>query len=75
MRLAQWRKLKGWTQMQLADELGVSQPYVSDMERASNPSIPGPAVMVEIFVLSKGAVQPNDFYDLPALAVNDREAA
>lgn len=75
MRVAEWRKQKGWTQARLADELGVTQPYVSGMERASNPSIPGPSVMVELFVLSHGAVQPNDFYDLPALAANEREAA
>lgn len=75
MRLAQWRKVKGWTQTQLADELGVSQPYVSDMERASSPSIPGPSVMIEIFILTRGAVQPNDFYDLPALVADQREAA
>lgn len=75
MRLASWRKQRGWTQMQLAEELGVSQPYVSDMERAANPSIPGPSVMIAIFELSRGAVQPNDFYSLPAVAPARREAA
>lgn len=75
MRVAQWRKLKRWTQTRLADELGVTQPYVSGMERAVNPSIPGPNVMIELFRISGGAVQPNDFYDLPRLTSPQLEAA
>ena len=74
VRLVDWRKFKGWTQAMLAAELGVSQPAISQFERAVNPIIPGPAVMVQIFQLTRGAVQPNDFYDLPAL-VAAREAA
>lgn len=67
VKLAAWRKIKGWTQEQLAEQLGVSQPYVSLMERAREPNIPGPGVMIEIYSLSDGMVQPNDFYDLPKL--------
>jgi transcriptional regulator with XRE-family HTH domain len=66
--LAEWRKQKGWTQLQLAQALGCAQPYVSLMERAVNPSVPGAALMVEIFDLTEGAVQPNDFYALPEIA-------
>lgn len=73
MRLVAWRKKMGWTQTQLAERLGVSQPYVSAMERAVEPAIPNASIMNLIFVLSEGAVQPNDFYALPDL--DAREAA
>ncbi len=74
MKLAVWRKTKGWTQATLAIELGCAQPYVSQMERARNSAIPGPALMIELFLLTDGAVQPNDFYDLPVLPAQ-RQAA
>jgi transcriptional regulator with XRE-family HTH domain len=67
VRLVDWRKQMDWTQERLASELGVTQPYVSTMERARNPAVPGPGLMIEIFVLSRGAVRPDDFYELPAL--------
>lgn len=73
MRLVAWRKKMGWTQAQLAAKLGVTQPYVSSMERAVDPAVPNPSVMIEIFTLSQGAVQPNDFYALPDLGA--RQAA
>jgi transcriptional regulator with XRE-family HTH domain len=73
VRLAEWRKQKGWTQTDLAAKVGSTQPYVSAMERARNPAIPGPALMIEIYLVTGGAVQPNDFYDLPALS--ERKAA
>lgn len=55
------------TQAQLAEELGCSQSYVSQMERSSDPMIPGPQIMIELYLLSFGQVQPNDFYNLPSL--------
>lgn len=67
MKLAEWRKKMGWTQAQLAGELGCTQPYISAIERAIDPVVPGPALMIEIFSRTAGAVQPNDFYALPAL--------
>ena len=73
MRLVAWRKTMGWTQTQLAEKLGVTQPYVSSMERAVAPAIPNASVMALIFELSDGQVQPNDFYALPDLGA--REAA
>ncbi len=73
MKLAEWRKRKGMTQMDLANELGCSQSYVSQIERSNDPIVPGPALMVVIFQLTDGAVQPNDFYALPA--GSRREAA
>lgn len=65
MRLAEWRKQKGWTQTRLALELGVTQPAISTFERARAPAIPSAALMIEIHNLTGGAVQPNDFYELP----------
>lgn len=66
MKLAEWRKSKGWTQAELAEQIGCTQPYVSQIERAVDPIVPGPALMIEIYQLSGGQVQPNDFYALPA---------
>ena len=65
MKLAIWRKNQGMTQAQLAEALGCSQSYISQIERASAPVVPGPAVAVAIYQLTAGAVQPNDFYELP----------
>lgn len=67
MRLAEWRKQQGWTQDELAARLDCSQPFVSLIERAADPQIPGRDWMIKIYQLTKGAVSPNDFYDLPAL--------
>lgn len=67
MKLAAWRKRKGWTQAQLAESLGCSQSYVSQIERASNPIIPGKDVLARLYEVSAGAVQPNDFFDLPKI--------
>lgn len=67
MRLVAWRKKMGWTQTQLAEKLGVTQPYVSAMERAVEPAVPNTSVMKLIFEISEGQVQPNDFYALPDL--------
>jgi transcriptional regulator with XRE-family HTH domain len=66
VRLAEWRKQQGWTQEQLAFELGCTQSFVSLTERA-NPQIPGRGWMLKIHQLTRGAVTPNDFYDLPPI--------
>lgn len=57
----------GKTQAWLADELGCSQSYISQIERAENPIVPGAGHVIEIYRLSNGEVQPNDFYELPDL--------
>lgn len=75
MRLADWRKAKGWTQAELARALGVTQPYVSTMERSRKPAIPGPGLMAEIYNLTAGEVGPNDFYELPTRQLHRRKAA
>lgn len=67
MKLVTWRRQEGMTQAELAEKLGCSQSYVSQMERAADPIIPGPAIMIALFELSSGKVDPNSFYDLPSL--------
>lgn len=67
MRLAEWRKQESYNQQQLADALGVSQPTISYIERCNDPQMPQPDLMRRIFVLTRGAVTPNDFYDLPPI--------
>lgn len=62
-------------QAALADLLGCSQSYVSQIERATDPIVPGPAIMIAIFQLTGGEVQPNDFYELPEPATIHRKAA
>lgn len=66
MRLAEWRKAEGLTQAELAEKLGVSQPYVSAIERWPNNAIPAKLVMMKIVELSAGDVLPNDFYPIDA---------
>lgn len=68
-----WRRREQMTQAELAEELGCSQSYVSQMERAVDPIIPGPAIMIALYELSYGEVDPNSFYDLPE--VSARKAA
>jgi transcriptional regulator with XRE-family HTH domain len=68
VRLVDWRKKMDWTQERLAEALHVRQPYVSTMERSREPAIPGRKLMLKIYLLTGGDVQPNDFYELPALA-------
>jgi transcriptional regulator with XRE-family HTH domain len=65
LKLAAWRKREGKTQEWLAAELGCSQPYVSQIERAQDAIIPGADIMERVFIVSEGAVEPNDFYDVP----------
>lgn len=67
VRLAIWRKNKGMNQLELADELGVSQPYISMIERIDDPQIPRRDIMLKIYRLTGGDVEPNDFYELPPL--------
>lgn len=65
LKLAEWRKQNGMSQVDLAEAIGCTQPYVSQIERAQRPVMPSPPVMERIFVVTEGAVEPNDFYDLP----------
>jgi len=67
VKLANWRKKHGLTQAALAEALGCSQSYVSQVERTDDPIIPGKELLEKIYEISGGAVEPNDFYDLPAV--------
>jgi transcriptional regulator with XRE-family HTH domain len=74
MKLATWRRLKSFTQQQLADELGCIVTsiarYETGLRRPDGPT------MIRIYELTEGKVEPNDFYDLPALRVDtERKAA
>lgn len=69
MKLAEWRRKEGMTQAAMAVELGCSQSYISQIERAVDAVVPGPAVMIAIYNLTGGRVQPNDFYALPSLPI------
>ncbi|GGD74044.1 helix-turn-helix domain-containing protein [Croceicoccus mobilis] len=75
VKLAKWRKLRGMTQAQLGAAIACSQPYVSQMERAVEPIVPGGDLMARIYQLTGGQVEPNDFYDLPRLDADRKDAA
>lgn len=77
MKLAAWRKEKGWTQDQLADHLGVGQPYISRIERPARAKgfvLPNLGILLELYVISGGDVTPNDFCDLPSLQAQRKAA-
>jgi len=67
MRLAEWRIEQGLTQSELAARLGCDQSYISLIERSTDPQTPRRHWMLKIYRLTRGAVTPNDFYDLPDL--------
>lgn len=67
MRLAEWRKGEAKTQDWLAEQLGVTQPYVSTIERAVDPVMPGKMVLIRIAILTRLKVLPNDFIPLDDL--------
>ena len=67
MRLAQWRKEKGWTQQELADALGIAQGTVSQIERYGATQVPSPETILAIYKVTRGDVAPNDFYPLPPI--------
>lgn len=66
MKLAAWRRSAEMTQQQLADALGCFVTSVARYEAGRRK--PDDATMIAIYRLTKGEVQPNDFYELPALA-------
>ena len=59
------------TQIQLAKALDCSQSYVSQIERANDPLMPGRPILERIYALTGGAVEPNDFVNLPQLLQRD----
>ena len=71
MKLAAWRKTQGMTQIQLAKALDCSQSYVSQIERANDPLMPGRPMLERIYELTSGRVEPNDFCNLPQISQRD----
>lgn len=54
------------TQDELACELGCGQAFISGIERHGG-QIPRRDWMLKIYRLTRGAVTPDDFYDLPPI--------
>lgn len=63
VKLSDWRREQGWTQQQLADALDCTISTVARYEAGTRD--PEPLTKERIFILTRGAVEPNDFYDLP----------
>ena len=72
MNLDDWRAVEGLTYMSLAELLGVSHESASRYCKGRR--IPAPDIMSRIVAATAGAVQPNDFYDLPELDLDGGQA-
>lgn len=75
VKLAAWRRQNDMTQVELADRIGCTQSYVSQIERSTNPLVPKKEIARAIYEITNGAVTPNDFYDLHSGAQDKRQAA
>lgn len=62
MKPADWRNSTGISQQALAEEFGVDFRTIWRWENGKR--LPRKAEMERWFVLSRGEVTPNDFYDL-----------
>lgn len=63
MRLKDWRIANNVTLAQLADELNVAVSTIVRWENGERD--PDRAAKERIFLATRGAVEPNDFYDMP----------
>lgn len=70
-KLRNWRRSEQLSQAGAAELIGVARRTWHQWEQAS--VVPGAAHMIEIYTLTRGEVQPNDFYALPP--INQRKAA
>lgn len=66
MKLGPWRRENKLTIGQLAEKLARSDMTVS--RYCNERRIPEAETMRRIYLVTQGAVEPNDFYDLPELA-------
>lgn len=73
MKLGDWRREKGLTQQDVADAIECVLPTVARYEAGSR--VPEQDAMRRIFVFTRGAVRPDDFYDLPDLDRIEAELA
>ncbi|MDX3883588.1 MAG: helix-turn-helix transcriptional regulator [Sphingomonas sp.] len=64
MKLGDWRRERGLTQQAVADELGCVISTVARWETGAR--VPEEDALKAIYILTDGAVQPNDFHDIPA---------
>ena len=63
MKLKTWRENNGLTRESVARLIGVANASV--IMRWERGQVPRPEHMAKITLVTAGAVQPNDFYDLP----------
>lgn len=68
MGLDEYLKREGVGRREFAGRIGAAPPSVT---RYCNGRVPEPEVVVRIYVETAGAVQPNDFYPLPALGAGE----
>jgi DNA-binding XRE family transcriptional regulator len=71
--LRQWRMSEALSQEEAAAKVGVVRKTWHQWEAGD--AIPKREAMAQLFLLTGGQVQPNDFYDLPALDSVARKAA
>ena len=64
MTLDQWRREQNLNYQKTAERLAVAHEVA---RRYCKGRVPAPAAVVRIYVVTGGAVEPNDFYDLPEL--------
>jgi|TARA_R100000008_G_scaffold67408_1_gene44459 transcriptional regulator with XRE-family HTH domain len=65
MDLQSYMATKGLSEKQFAQRIGVKQGTVS--RYATRDRVPHPKIMADIYSATGGAVEPNDFYELPRL--------
>jgi transcriptional regulator with XRE-family HTH domain len=63
--LRDWRKLQAKPVQALAEQIGVTVQAWYDWEKGRR--VPSRDLMPKLVQLTGGAVQPNDFYALPAM--------
>lgn len=63
MKLSEWRDREGWSQQRLADELGCTISTIWRYEQGQRD--PDADTKRRIFLITDGAVEPNDFYPMP----------
>jgi hypothetical protein len=65
MKLGRWIKREKLTLEAFGEKI---ECHVSSVQRyVTDERVPGKKTMVRIYVVTRGEVQPNDFFDLPDL--------
>ncbi len=70
MRLAEWIKASGITRTKVAEAIGVSPSYVTNL-CSDEPNWPGRDIILKLDTLTDGAVTANDFLPTPVQPVED----